>query len=272
MDAATRKFVAGLKISYTRREDGQDKGHIRITANDTLIADIGGYLALPVHDCRLMTAEVLRFLDDHHLVVRLWFYWLHINFSADQVMEFVPEARRAAWETEAKRVLKGLNTGPITWHKREEVPDIERFDILLDPQDLNYKYVGTDTHWQEFWGTVEVGDPAEAEIVSLSKILPLAWQSKSVKKKGKAAVFDPVANGLCDLVNEWSGHPCPYRHDGGLITADLPLPKGSAVCPRCGSRFTGQGTKEAGLWDKHAPLLLNASVSVQSTSTNVLEG
>ena len=272
MDAETRKFVKGLKIAYTRRKDGQDQGHIQVTANGTLIADIGGYLALPVHDCRLMTAEVMRFLDGYHLVVRLWFYWLHINFSTCQLKEFAPADRSAAWETEAERVLKGLNTGPITWHKREEVPDIERFDFLLDPQNLDFKYVGTDTHWQEFWGTVEVGEPARAEIASLLQIPKVALQSKSVKKKDKAAVFDPAANGLCDLVNEWSDHPCPYRGEGRLITADQPLPDESVVCPRCGSRFAGQGTREVGLWDKHAPLLLNAQVSEQATSTNVLEG
>jgi hypothetical protein len=218
----------------------------------------------------LCGVEVFRFLDDHHLVLRLWFHWLHLNFSASQLLEFVPANQRDAWRAEAERVCAQLNA-LVPYYKREEVPDIERFDLLLDPNDLSTKYVGTDTHWQEFWASVKDGEPLKAQIASLADMLKVIDQATDVPKK-MPPVFDPLANGLCDLVNEWSD-PCPHRGRGQLIPAGL-ISSGQQyeVCPRCCSHFAGQGTREVGLWDKHAPWLENAEIAHKAVSTSVLEG
>jgi hypothetical protein len=267
----TAKCLQDLRIIYRRQEDGQDRGRMDVWLGDMPLAEFTGELALPLHDYRLCTAEVFRFLDDYHLVVRLWFYWVHLGFSADQLLTFVPQDRRAEWRAEAERVRDGLKGFLLPWHKHEEVPDVERFDLLLDLTDLNTKYVGTDTHWQEFWAIVADGEPLKARIATLldsGKVVALA---KSVPKK-KLPVLDPLANGLCDIVNEWSGHDCPYRGQGQLVTADK-VRKGRKydVCPRCGSHFIGQGAKALGV-AKHAPLLGNVDVIENAVSTSVLEG
>jgi len=271
LDETMRDFLQKLEITYRRRQGGQDRGRIDISLGGTPLAEFTGDLALPLHDYRLCTAEVFGFPDDRHLVVRLWLYWVHVGFSAEQLLTFVPPDRRAGWRAEAERVGQGLRRGLLPWHKREEVPDVERFDLLVDPKNLNVIYVGTDTHWQEFWAVVDEGQPLRASIASLLDTLKVAALAGSVPKK-KPPVFDPLANGLCDIVNEWSGHACPYRGKGQLVTADK-VRKGRAyeVCPRCGSRFIGQGARALGV-AKHAPLLGNVAVIENAVSTSVLEG
>ena len=271
VDGVTAEFLRHLKITYRRQEDGQDRGRIDVSLGDTPLAEFTGELTLPLHDYRLCTAEVFRFLDDYHLAVRLWFYWVHLGFSADQLLAFVPPDRRADWRAEAERVRDGLKGLLLPWHKREEVPDVERFDLLLDLDNLDVKYVGTDTHWQEFWAAVADGEPLRACIATLLDTGRVAALAKSVPKK-KLPVLDPLANGLCDIVNQWSGHDCPHRGQGQLITADK-VRKGRQydVCPRCGSHFIGQGARALGV-AKHAPLLGNVDVIENAVSTSVLEG
>jgi hypothetical protein len=271
VDAATARFLQELHIVYRRQENGQNRGRVDVSLGDTPLAEFTGELALPLHDYRLCTAEVFRFLDDYHLVVRLWFYWVHLGFSPDQLLTFVPPERRDGWRAEAKRVSGDLKKGLLPWHKREEVPDVERFDLLLDLKNLNTKYVGTDTHWQEFWAIVADGEPLRARIATLLDSGKVAALAKSVPKK-KPPVFDPLVNGLCDIVNEYSGHKCPHRSEGQLITSDK-VKKGRqyGVCPRCGSHFIGQGVKALGV-AKHAPLLGNVDLLENAVSTSVLEG
>ena len=84
-------------------------------------------------------------------------------------------------QAEAKRVHDGLRRGLLPWHKREEVPDLERFDLLLDPQNLAIKYVGTDTHWQEFWARVlRTGEPLKARIATLLDTFRVKTQADNV--------------------------------------------------------------------------------------------
>lgn len=271
LDTATAKFLQDLKITYRRQDNGRDSGRIDVSLGDAPVAEFTGDLALPLHDYRLCTAELFCFLDDYHLVVRLWFYWVHLGFSAGQLMTFVPPDRRTDWHAEAERVRDGIKGFLLPWHKREEVPDVERFDLLLDPNDPSLKYVGSDTHWQEFWAKVADGEPLRARIASLLDSLKVAALAKSVPKV-KPPAFDPLANGLCDIVNEWSGHACPHRGQGQLATADK-IRKGREydVCPRCGSHFIGQGGRALGV-AKHAPLLGNVDVIENAVSTSVLEG
>jgi hypothetical protein len=271
LDGAAAQFLRDLHIRYQRRENGDDRGRMDVFLADKRLAEFTGELTLPLHDYRLFSAEAFRFLDDHHLVLRLWFYWVHLGFSVDQLLTFVPPDRRAGWRPEAQRVHDGLKGFVFPWHKREEVPDVERFDLLLDLTNLDEKYVGTDTHWQEFWTLVEPGQPLRARIATLLDTGKVAKLAGAVHHD-HPPVYDPLANGLCDIVNQFSGHGCPHRGKGQLVTADK-VREGRAydVCPRCGSHFIGQGARALGVL-KHAPLLHNADVIENAVSSSVLEG
>lgn len=271
VDDATRKFLNDLNITYRRQHNSQDRGRVEVTLNDTLLAEFCGDLALPLHDYRLCSAEVMRFLDDYHLVVRLWFYWVHLDFSTDQLLTFVPPDRRDGLRAEAERVRASLKNPLLPWYKRDEIPDVERFDLLLDPNNPAVKYVGTDTHWQEFWAMVKKGEPLQARIASLLDTFRVVNQASSVPH-AEPPVFDPLANGLCDIVNQYTGRTCPHRGKGGLIAApDIEEGSDYVICPRCGSHFIGQGEKALGI-AKHAPLLGNVLILQNAVSTSVLEG
>ncbi|MFZ5915744.1 MAG: hypothetical protein ACOYZ7_02285 [Chloroflexota bacterium] len=273
VDETAARFLADLEIVYRRQANGQDSSQVDVVLGDRPLAHFGGDLALPLHDYRLCSAELLRFTDDYHLVLRLWFYWVHLSFSPQQLLTFVTPDQREAWQPEAERVSQGLRKGLAPWHQREEVPDVERFDLLLDPHNLDEIFVGTDTHWQEFWALVAKGQPLKARIATLLDTGKVAAMAKAVPKK-QPPVFDPLTNGLCDLVNEFSGHRCPHRAQGRLVTGKA-IKKGQTcdVCPRCGSHFTGQQPERAvGLWAKHAPLLENAQLDENLVSTSVLDG
>jgi hypothetical protein len=272
LDEATARFLHDLRITFHRQENGKDSGRIDVSLGDTPLAEFSGDIALPLHDYRLFNAEVFRFVDDYHLVVRLWFYWVHLGFSAEQLTTFVPSDRRADWKAEAEKVSRDLRKGLVPWHTREEVPDVERFDLLLAPDNLDEKFVGTDTHWQEFWALVEQGQPLRARIATLLDTGKLAAMASAVPTK-RPPVFDPLAGGLCDVVNEFSGHTCPYRGGGTLVTGKaIRKDKAYNVCPRCGSHFLGQEEMAIGLWAKHAPLLENAKLDENLVSTSVLDG
>ena len=264
-------FLQNLKITYERQGQNENLSQLRVWLGDTLLARIGGYLGLPLHDCRLVSLEVFRFLDDYHWVVRLWFFWLHLNFTPDQLMAFVPPSRRDGWQAEAKRVCASLGNPLIPYYRREEVPDIERFDLIVNPQNLDHKYVGTDTHWQEFWATVKEGEPLKAKIAEAKDIRKIVEQSGVIPKK-EPPVFEPLENGLCSLVNEYSGHECPHGLNGRVVSAVTGALYSLPRCERCGTYFDAESVREPGLWDKHAPWLENAELGDATVSTSVLDG
>jgi hypothetical protein len=82
----------------------------------------------------------------HYYVIRLWFYWL--------------------WKQ-----------GTKTWG--HEIPDVERFDFVLDTETNKIVYVATDTHWRESWAPgPEKDEPVRAQIGLLS---PEILKSKTTK-------------------------------------------------------------------------------------------
>jgi hypothetical protein len=274
VEGATMQFLQDLQIAYHRQDGSADRGRINVTLGGEPVAHLSGALALPLHDYRLCSAEVLRFPDDYHLVLRLWFFWVHLGFSADQLMTYVPPERRADWRAEAERVSKGLRKGLFSWHRVEEVADVERFDLVLDPGTLRFKYVGADTHWQEFWGQVKRDQPLDARIATLLDTKKVLEQARDVPSVGGPPVFNPLANGLCDIVNRYIPHKCPHRPKGRSIPVDKLAPgEAYEVCPRCGSHFKGQGVRALGL-AKHAPWVgENVHIYAEAAvSSSVLDG
>lgn len=79
--------------------------------------------------------------DDNHIVLRIWFYWLNKKIGGQNFIG------------------------------RHEVPDAERFDIILRKEGGAAVFVCTDLHWSEMWG--EVPDlPLEVSLgLSRQKIL-----------------------------------------------------------------------------------------------------
>lgn len=272
VDAKTAEFLSQLKIIYKRQADA-DRGQLTCFHGDLVIADIAGDIRLPIHDQRLCAVDLFRFPDDHHIVIRVWFYWLHLTFSTDELTAFAPAEHLSAWQAQAGQLKANLDSGSIPWHIREEVPDLERFDLILDPDNLRLQYVGSDAHWKEFWAEVDKGETLQARIATKRDIPAVVWQNWEIHKSEKP-IYNPLENGLCDLVNEWNAHECPHRGEGKIIKSRLVRANQEYdVCQSCLTHFRGQTTKAVGkLWGKHAPILENATILKQAISSKVTSG
>ncbi len=110
-----------LTIRY-QRAVSRGKGRISVISENKILAVIEGDIGERLFDDRLFSAEVFVFngpeaFDRPYFLLRLWFMWI--------------------------RKLKKVN---------EEVPDVERFDLLIEGAANELRYVGTDAHWTEKWG------------------------------------------------------------------------------------------------------------------------
>ncbi|MCI0398000.1 MAG: hypothetical protein L0332_27460 [Chloroflexi bacterium] len=108
---------------------------------------------------RAFSAEFYHFTG-RYFVIRLWFFWL--------------------WKS-----------GLATWGN--EIPDAERFDLVIDSQALAVVYAATDTHWREAWTAAPPsGEPLEAQIGLFSSNV-LASQS-SLRRKKRDQYLDWMIN------------------------------------------------------------------------------
>lgn len=117
----------------------------------------------------VLQPETMRFglfdFDAYHLALRIWFFWLDTRIGGSH-----------------------------------EVPDAERFDLLLRKQDGYVTLACTDMHWRELWGQID-GAPMRATL-GMSQAAKLKILTEGLTKvtgifkreKGKdhTGVFSPV--------------------------------------------------------------------------------
>ncbi len=156
--------LPNLHIVY-RRVVADPFGAVDVFLDDRLVAQVTGRLEVALHDLRLFSADLFHFHSERYWVLRLWFQWLHTIFSPDDLLAFYPQRSRAL-EERAAADAHILNALLAQDRAGEEVPDAERFDLLIDAEAGTVKYVGTDLHWQELWGPAEGLVPVRAEITS----------------------------------------------------------------------------------------------------------
>ncbi|GAF80028.1 unnamed protein product, partial [marine sediment metagenome] len=85
-------------------------------------------------------------------VVRVWLYWIHKRFIGNYFYGF--SASDISEEGKYRKIEQKLVL---------EIPDIERFDFILDTKLGKITWYGTDFHYQEHWGRIK-GDIVEARI------------------------------------------------------------------------------------------------------------
>jgi hypothetical protein len=112
--------------------------------------------------------------DEWHVALRIWFFWLDANIG------------------------DGFFIG------RHEVPDAERFDLLIRKKDGVVTLACTDLHWREVWGQV-VGGPLQATLgMSRETKLKLAQEKLnelwSVWEEGEEQHYDGIYNPTEDYI------------------------------------------------------------------------
>jgi hypothetical protein len=123
------------------RRDGLE---LQVRWHGRVVATISDHTEPTVLDTDAMSLELFDF-DEWHVVLRAWFFWLDTNMGGDFFVG------------------------------RHEVPDAERFDLLIRKQDGRVTMACTDLHWRETWGLVEPDKMLKATLgLGLETTLDLA--------------------------------------------------------------------------------------------------
>lgn len=129
---------------------------IEIFLNKNKIAEISGDWHYSWPHAELFTV----FGDSDNLVLRVWLYWIHENYSKNILLggnALLDELDEHKDEKTKRRIFEAMDI---------ECPDIERFDFLIDMRKERVSYVGTDFHYQEYWYMLKDDKIVEAKIAN----------------------------------------------------------------------------------------------------------
>ena len=89
-------------------------------------------------------AEIFSFIPDQKIfVLRLWLYWIHKKFRGNFFYGLSPGQDPSKY---TRKLAQKISL---------EIPDIERFDFVIDGEMEKILWYGTDFHYQEYWGYVD---------------------------------------------------------------------------------------------------------------------
>jgi len=202
--------LQNILVQYERRAEDSEFG--QITARWTEDADpfltVDGRLEVSLYDTRLFSAELFHFVGNRYFILRLWFRWLHRQFSADDLVLFladdeVTSDRREKAHSDAQRLNRLLFQS-----LPDEIPDAERFDVLLDVQTGRVLYAGTDLHWQEMWGPAPSPESVHARILPFGlqnlTYSVITWLQSHDERTRQGEWFDPT-----DTLRRWAEQGFP---------------------------------------------------------------
>lgn len=135
-------------------------------------------------EARFFGGELYHFCGDY-FVLRLWFFWLQ------------------------KAGLKTIVA---------EIPDSERFDLVIDPREHRVRYVATDAHWREVWARPqEFEKTVEARLGLFSNdVLKNMFGSIVPRKR-----YETFVDWLRHSGQEEDGEPKPIRRPSDKICKNL---------------------------------------------------
>jgi len=226
---------------------------IDIIMDDDKIAQISGDWRYGWPHTELFTV----FGDERYLVLRFWLYWIHENYSKNVFMG----GKALLEETEDYETRLAL------WESLDiEVPDIERFDFLIDMNVRKVIWIGTDFHYQEAWFKLK-RDEAVAEARIANDVETLVQIFRRLKDR-----FDPPKNydpmndpktGLKKMLRD--------KDETELRPEYVQTPEEYTVTNvnHAGNVFRGPATLKRGLTRKHVPYIKNGSISPKMVSSIV---
>lgn len=141
-----KREVPPFTVRYDRMTTSDRWGRVVLSLAGQTLARVEGRLESALHDVRLFDADLFHFYENVW-AVRLWFSWLHHSFTEGDL--------------HADVLGKAV---PLVRDGREEIPDVERFDLLVDVEEKVIRYIGTDNHYKELWGQWGWERPVQALI------------------------------------------------------------------------------------------------------------
>ncbi len=198
-----------------------EPGEAEIRLGDQSIMTISGNLEPALFQDRWMLPEVYRFYSPRYVVLRLWFFWLDTRLDAVR-------------------------------HEIHEIPDIERFDVLIDLEKRKALYACTDLHWREMWGTVR-RQPIMSHVgLSAGQLLRLLGQR--------------IEDEFFNLLVMWDETEGVVRNPAELLCEEL---TGHAECDhRVSASEEVVVVRGAGLFAKHSPYFDDETVKLDGRLTS----
>lgn len=127
-------------------------------------------------------AEMFALFDDKNIfVLRFWLYWIHKNYRKDLLsasVDFWPEEQID-------------NLGFIDRISGLEVPDIERFDFIIDAEESKIILYGTDIHYQEYWGNIK-DSLVEAKIAGNVDLVTTTARLYPLRNLQNSKYYNPI--------------------------------------------------------------------------------
>lgn len=196
-------------------------GRVDVRLDGQSVMAITGNIEPALFRDRWMLPELYRFYGERYLVLRLWFFWLDTRLD-------------------------------VVRHHIHEIPDIERFDVLIDLEQKRAVYACTDLHWREMWGAVQQ-QPVKAHVgLSAGSLLQLLGQRIEDEFFDLLVILDETRgerrNPAVQLCGELTGHAqCDHQ---------VAVPEEGVV------------VRGAGLFAKHAPYFDGESVKLDGRLTS----
>lgn len=196
-------------------------GRVDVELGGCPIMTVAGTIEPDLFHRRWMLPELYQFYSPRYLVLRLWFFWLDTHLS-------------------------------VIRQKIHEIPDAERFDVLIDLEQERALYACTDLHWREMWGIVQE-QPIRAHIgLSAGKLLQLLGEQIEDEFFDLLVIWDETRevarNPVVALCEALTGHASCNHH---ATTAE----KGVVV-------------RGAGLYAKHSPYFDDETVKLDGQLTS----
>jgi hypothetical protein len=150
------------------------------TGEKNKIANVSGDL----ERCKF-SAELFNFTAEY-FIMRIWFFWTNAKFQGNFIMSAPRHRTRQAIQLRS-------------WKSRViEVPDSERFDLMISKTTGKIAYVGTDLHWRETWWATAANQVClrfagmELTPVLIKNLPHLLEQQFKVSKQKKPPNYDPA--------------------------------------------------------------------------------
>jgi hypothetical protein len=263
------KDTPRITLDFVRVANNEHEGEITVWLEKgdrrECLAVVAGHLTRPIYDLRWFVPGLYRFHDDKLFVLRLSFFWTNEHLDGDALLAFVPDAQKEALRDQRTReaaelMQSSLRNVWLGWDKQYEIPDMERFDIVFDPNDLTTKYGCTDAHWKEFWFKVDGSQPCQCRIAAPKDAINvvLEYLAKYFKFTGEEEP-EPITN------------PLEEGRLAKLITS------GRCIYDKRAQRIVFVGEKDGqakapGFLGKNAPRVENSRLLKNGLSSDVLEG
>ncbi|MEZ4644052.1 MAG: hypothetical protein R3E31_15200 [Chloroflexota bacterium] len=168
-------------VSYTAAENlpllvRREENTLSVVWDGQVVATITDDTQPTILDMDAVSFELFQY-DEWHVALRAWFFWLDANIGG------------------------GFFIG------RHEVPDAERFDMLIRTRDGKVTLACTDLHWREVWGEKFATEPLQAtlglsretKIKLAQEEMTKAWQELWADKE-PVAVANEVYNPNIDYI------------------------------------------------------------------------